>query len=360
MNEPKFRLLQENEHNELVDCIKQVYIESGGWKADEFDLGLWSWQYIENEVPSFVIVVEIDGKIIGYIHTLRFPMMVFDEPTIGGISLDIGILKDYRLKGLFGKMATYNREFLKNEDTTTVFYGFPNSKSLPGQQRYSKLKIAGIIPAYILPLQPFHIIAKKIPILKFFSGIDIVCNGLYKIFFKKYLRSNNQYKIEEISEFDEKIQTISQEFTKNTITIIRSSRFLNWRYFKKPNHNYKAFVAHKNNQQVAYIVTRYAEVYGLKSLLIMDLGCVNNETNVLLELIASQVMKAKSEGASLVMTMGQHLFFKSLYKIGFIRIPEFKNPRPFILISCNLKDEHIEGLSDSKRWFLTFSDYDVF
>jgi hypothetical protein len=75
--------------------------------------------------------------------------------------------------------------------------------------------------------------------------------------------------------------------------------------------------------------------------------------------LASRLAAEQREGALLGVTMGLHPFFGHLARLGFLRVPERLNPRPFNLLTKNTAGTEGADLTDRSRWLITLSDWDV-
>ncbi|OLB12560.1 MAG: hypothetical protein AUH07_07850 [Gemmatimonadetes bacterium 13_2_20CM_70_9] len=59
------------------------------------------------------------------------------------------------------------------------------------------------------------------------------------------------------------------------------------------------------------------------------------------------------------MTMGLHPAFGELRRLGFVRVPQRFNPRPFDLLARGLAESGPE-LFEPSVWHVTLADWDVF
>jgi hypothetical protein len=143
------------------------------------------------------------------------------------------------------------------------------------------------------------------------------------------------------------------------VCIDRTARFLNWRFFEKPTHEYSVWALRRAGELRAYVVTRPGDLYGNASLIVMDLGCRRGDEEALLRLLAARLAAERLAGAAAAVVMGLHPFFANLRRLGFWHVPDRWNPRPIRFVAKILREGFDPAVLEASSWFVMLADWDV-
>jgi GNAT superfamily N-acetyltransferase len=339
--------------------MHEVFRETAGLKSQGFDRTLWEWQYLNNELPSLIVVAEAEGELCGYYHALRFRMRFRGRPAMGAMVQDVGTLSAYRRQGVFRAMGGFALERLRAAGVAFI-YTFPNARSLPSFVRDHHYAVVARVPVYVAPLDLGALLASRLRL----GAPGRWLGGLLKPLVRALtLRTPALERAEEVvrlDSLDDRLEPLVRDFARGRdVGLERNLRYLRWRFLDKPRGDYKVWALARGGRLSAYVVTRPAALFDTRCTMLMDLGCLTGEEAALRRLIRTLLEADEREGAVLGVAMGLHPQLGELGKVGFVRVPERFNPRPFHLLARELAAGGPE-LFDPSAWHITLADWDVF
>jgi hypothetical protein len=144
--------------------------------------------------------------------------------------------------------------------------------------------------------------------------------------------------------------------------VVRDSAYLNWRYFDNPAREYRAIVAQRAGEIVAYLVTRCMEQFGLRGGMIVDLGALPGGEGALALLLGHAEQFFREQGMDLTACLinGERRYVPLLRQQGSWPLPGrlgFK--RWYFGYRLNSPKLSEAVCADRAHWFLTFGDTDV-
>jgi hypothetical protein len=233
---------------------------------------------------------------------------------------------DYKSMGLFPKLASklYQRSF--EEEHIQLVYGFPNTNS-----HYSFIKKLQWNDVYMIPTM------------------------------KKTMTQNLSWKQQSVEVFHadhrfddlwKMVSTQSNRFFANS----RTSTFINWRFFNRPDKKYRIFVLSNQNTISAYFVVKEYVNGQHKELDVVDMliGYESDEPAVM----ESLLKLASDENAQAINMWIPYStpFYHLAEKNGFIPREHitYLGYKPF-----NIKQD-TQPLLISSNWYLTMCDSDVY
>ena len=157
---------------------------------------------------------------------------------------------------------------------------------------------------------------------------------------------------------------------KYSITIERTSAYLNWRYANHPYFMYLMLVAKEGSRIVGFLIYRFERSSSFTIARIIDFVSYDEYEIDLLCQFRQDIIKAKADMADFMFTGDYH--HQSLEEAGFFEaqgtplssFPILFNPisytKPFINFMVFTKDKSIQGekFHDPRNWYLTKGDGD--
>ena len=339
-------------------CMDEVFHETAGQKTSEFGRALWEWQNLQGEHPSLVVVADDHGRLCGYYHALIVNMQRDGRAVLGAMVQDVGTLASYRGRGIFKDMGGYALKRVKDVGAEFV-YTFPNERSRPSFERNHKYQRIARVPVWISPLSVSGLIAGRLhaPWLGLFGAPFAPFHHAWR---RAAAKHGADVSVHREPTFTPEIEALGASFSeKVAISLTRSVRYLTWRFNAKPNGGYECWSLSRAGRKVAYVVTRRSTLFDSPCVTFMDFGCAAGAEDDLRRLMAIRLADEQREGAVLAVTMGLHPFFETLGGLGFMRVPERFNPRPFNLLTRIPGGTETPDLLDSTRWQITLADWDV-
>lgn len=222
MNIRKFKLGDEKQILKLDRLV-----ETHPWNRR--NINNWYWKYKGNNPfgRAMVWVAEEKKKIVATFSIIPLNYKINGEIIKGSCSIAMIVHPSYQNKGLIKFVADKLFEDAKLNKIKFI-YGYPNENA--------------------------YQIHKK-----FFLYEDI---SLQKMFYKKIkksiLASNiSNFDFIEIKKFPKNINAfLSKAGKQHKVYLQRNLKFLNWRYFERPDYKYKVFVVKKNKKILGYFVLK--------------------------------------------------------------------------------------------------------
>ncbi|HRH65834.1 MAG TPA: GNAT family N-acetyltransferase [Bacteroidia bacterium] len=327
------------------------------------DAGYLNWEYLQNpDGKALVCVAEDEKTVVSQYLVLPRWYRINGSPVKGSLSVNTLTHPDYRGKGLFPKLAemTYENAVISGIAFTA---GFPNPISSPVFAGKLKFTTAGYMPFYAKPLRPFQVLKKYILRKEVQRGAEPALQ-----FADDRSGANTSFHISVFNpETDAFIyQDFLERFLSHKINCaLRDLNFIKWRYVDIPLRRYHLFKIVVDQRMEALVIIRSAELFGLKTILVMELLFSHEENsaqaaNHLLQWVSGQ---ASGNAMDLVVIARQDSsgWKLPLLRQGFFPVPKRFLPQPleFILRAHNEQLEQ-EYFFDFRNWYLNLGDSDVF
>ncbi|CAI3633303.1 conserved hypothetical protein [Clostridium neonatale] len=338
--------------NEMIDITKQNYGD-----IEISDIEFLQWQYFSNPSGEAFIKLakSIKDEVVGQYIVIPMKIKVNDNIVKSTLSLNTLTRKDYRGKGIFTGLANALYQDCK-EQNVEFTYGFPNQNSYPGFMKKLEFSDLGEIPLMLYPLN-----IKQLVLKKFNSAFLALLSSPFKSIFNIKIRNKHNLKIKEIDDFEEFNVFWEKIKSKYKVIGLRDSQYMKWRYSNVPRRKYKIIGVYRNNELIAYAVTRDSEIEHFRCGMIVDY-MVNEGEKEAGKFLLSEVLNIfKRDGMELVgCLMGKATEeYSILKKCKFLKCPKFLEPQPFKVIYRNHLYKHDKTLENLDNWFLTMGDYDV-
>lgn len=341
-------------------CMADVFGERPGQKTRDFSSALWHWQYLEAEHGSLVLLAEDDGLVCGYYHAVILPMVHDGRNALAAMVQDVGTRSSHRKRGIFRQMGRLALELLDRRGVDFI-YTFPNVFSLPSFVRDHQYTVVTQVPVYAAPLRAGPLCRERLHLGHVGEAFGMLLDPLLHALLLHREPLQKGEEIRRISEFDGDILPIRDELMQRTrIALDRTPPYLNWRFFRKPTHEYSGWGIRRDGGLQAYVVMRAANIFSVDCTLLMDFGCRAGERSTLCRLVSECLRVEMLSGRALAVTMGSHPDLIALQKAGFIRLPGRFNPRIFNLVVKNVGGDTGRELLDPANWTMTLADWDVY
>jgi len=318
----------------------------------------WKWEYIENPVSRLEILVAADEtRIVGQYSVIPVKMCVNGHYILSSLSLDTMTHSQYRGQGMFPKMATQLYEEL-GKTGIPITYGFPNENSIDAFLHKLSWKEIAPVPILIKPLA-YMTITKA---LLGFNAKDKRIHGWKSGAFRR--AANKAYVIEETKGFGDEFDELYEDAKKAfSVSVVRDSTYLDWRYLKKPEEKYRILTLKKENKLMGYIAIKLDIIQNIKAGVIMDLltrSPGNGEEDYLLR---SAIDVFKLEGASLVsiLCFPTSPYFKKIKRLGFRKLPKgILKGGIYFGARLNSSEVKMNTIFHPNSWHLCWGDTDIF
>jgi len=356
----RIREAQPKDYGAVRACVADVFLETASQKATSFGQSLWEWQYLAPERGSVVILAEDSGQVCGYYHAVLTPMLYQGESVLAALIQDVGILRSHRRKGIFRSLGAFALDCFRSHGADFA-YGFPNSRSMPSFVRNHNYSILTKVPVYVAPLNLKTALGNRVWPSWLGWALGSVVGSAYRSLRVRRCQVRPEERLVTLDAFDNTmLAATARPLEEAVVTIHRTPDYLNWRFIDKPATHYVASGLARNGEIQAYLVTQRSVLFSTPCTLLMDFGCRDGGEDAWCELVGTHLVAERELGMALAVTMGLHPLLNRLRSLGFLRIPEKVNPRPFNLMVKDISSGARSGIYDPDRWLITLADWDVF
>jgi len=319
------------------------------------------WEYLNNPVNRLYILLAISkaGEFAAQYAVLPKYLIVGNQKVICTLSQDTVTDERFRGRGLF----TFLADELYNEiqrDGVLFTYGFPNRNSAHGF--FTKLKWREVKPLNIM-VKPvyckgcdysFFPYIGSHPLGRFIGKLAVV---LHNSAFAK--TAEKDVSIHEMNEFSPVFDEIWERFRyKNLVMVIRDNQYIKWRFFDKPENNYRTFIFYKSGRPAGYLITSVIKKFGASNLFVVDF--VTSDSMILKSMIANIDQIARESSAPIISVMVPSVYKKYFYLSGYVRLPQRLFPQDLYFgVRIHNDFENASAIYDMNNWYLTWSDIDV-
>lgn len=356
MFEWKVRFYHEGDETGIVDLYNMdLKMDSKGRGEEsslkEYSLETWLWNFKKDPFGFLTVVGEHEGKIVGHMSLFYLDMKIGERTVRASQASGLFVHPDYRGQGIFlaiGKTMVQQAA----EEGVPFTFGFPNEPAYHGHLKYGWFDVS-MIPV----MTTYFDISKSVKA----KGIPLA--GLVSRLINHYYAEKRGQKIPsedlritKISHFDERIDEFWNRVSSNHgMIVIRNRKYLNWRYFEKPNATYDVFLAERNGQIEGYLVTNKLQSESANVGWIIDVLC--SSRNVLMNLVhaAIEYLREFSVDSIKCLIQKNQVEYQGLQKLGFTGYP-----RPKQRLCARINSPHISQMYKevADEWYVTYGDCD--
>lgn len=347
MNDLKILNLEKNTLKLYIECFEN----SGNSKRAENI----EWQFLLNPKQNQFVDIAIDEskQKTAAIYAL-FPVdfKLGNSIQIGTQSLDTITDIDYRGKGLFIKLAedVYKKA---SKAGVSLVYGFPNGNSIYGFKKKLEWEVLDPVPFLIKPLKTRYF-SNKISFLKFLPNINLSFN-VFSV--------SKDFIVKESLSFPVEVNDLWQSFSKNIkVAVNRDKEYLDWRYIKKPNEDYKIVHCYDNSEKfLGFIIFCVKDKHEGRVAYIMELIYDLEHPKAVSQLLNYAIKEIKKENADLILAWcfdhsPNYKTFKTSY---FFKLPEKLRPIELHFGAKAFDAKLKDIIYNRKNWYLSYSDSDT-
>lgn len=282
----------------------------------------FKWKYHTPAGKAVVAIVKDGDKILA--SNAMFPLFIKYKNSVfrGWQSCDTATLPSMRGKGYFKNCIQLLSNYVEPNE---LFFGFPNNNSIHGFKKIGWVS-KGIITTWVNPVSLF--------------ACDLSRN------------------INQLFCFDE----LHNSFLKNTgeddyISIIKDSKYLNWRYVQNPVYQYNIFVFHDRGEAQGYIIVRTADVLDHKIVIVMELCTLTPKIGIILLRHIAQWAKRLSR--KIVVLLDNTLSLKIAFQTGFLPVWSKLLQKKQVLMYDPIFEVQMKEIRMGK-WHVQMGDWDGF
>lgn len=239
----------------------------------------WSWKHVGNYLspadPELIVAMDKD-RIVGARPFLFVEIWLGKEKIKAAQHVDTMVHPEYQGKGLFNLMGQYSLEYLK-ENGCALSYGFANALSRRGflKQGY---QIIGAMDMMFKVLRSRNIMLRYLKNELLGSLVGTFYDRLFVKSPKPLSGLMDSFNFITADQFIEELKDVDALRDRRAIDLVRSERFLRWRYDAHPHFKYKYIVIKRRDELAGYaVISARREDSGLTHGLIVDFLVENND-----------------------------------------------------------------------------------
>jgi GNAT superfamily N-acetyltransferase len=200
------------------------------------------WKFLENPSgPAFGFGAWDGERLAGFVALTPYRFAMSGEEILAAQGADTMVLAEYRGKGLFVELSERLLEGLR-ERRLLFRYSAPGLMSYPGYLKKLKHELVTYLP-YWVKFRPIQWAKRKLGMKDQETNMAAV------------QLSFNEYSVASIDRFGPEYDSFEKESRKeNTISIIKNSAYLNWRYASHPLYTPAILECRKNGLLAGYAV----------------------------------------------------------------------------------------------------------
>jgi len=299
---------------------------------DKYILG--DEKYINWQYGGSLFVAYAGGKIVGHFGCRDIEYKIRNKTKLTRILMNLSVVESYRMAGIAPLLV---EKVFDTENPILVSDARPAAHQLFSHFR-GNWKELGNLKRY------FGILNPENKIVKDFKPTEIINNKSEAHDFK--IEFNSKITEQEVNFFWQKVRD------RYPITIERTFKYLNWRFFKHPFFNYQTLVARQNSSINGYLIWRLEKSEGVTIARIIDCIALKQADSVLLDVFIEQAKKA---GADILDFFNSGNFYDELLEkrnwfnvegTKFKDFPILFSPLSFRRSSINIECDFEVDLSD--------------
>lgn len=307
--------------------------------------------FLEGRPPYFLLLD--NDKVVGMHGHMPLLFTCNGQKLLGAMAHDDLISKEYRGKGL-GKVMLNGTAMAYRTFAGALWFNEPNYRLYVKSGWLDVPDLHSFVKIY----NPEIFLENRITNKFIRKAAAIILKIGFKL--KNAVRNpekNKQITIKEIKRFDQSFDDLFDKTSASIgISVVRDSRYLNWRFIEKPFINYSRFAAYDLEQNLEGYMVVHAEsnnnqIRGK----IIDFMVLSDRSDVFNALIKASCDRLIENDAEYIQIITSNVSaIQSLYKNGFNKS---KSPFRFMVVNWE-KEFEKEFIQDIHNWYITESDAD--
>jgi GNAT superfamily N-acetyltransferase len=319
------RLYRPGEEEAIVELLKTSYPE---WRDADSPLDHWKWKYLENPHGSIFIVSDWNGKIVG-VEGRIFLNIKIDEKTSSSYGDDGAVHPDYRRRGIYKNIVHYAEE-QSIKSKTALNFAIQIHEASVIIMKNEGYDLFPFPIKHMLQIKDVKTHFKMRPtknkvIARIGFSLLKLLNQLRNMVKSTEIQSN--LKIEDIQEFDERINSFWEKIRDNYNFIIEKNvEYLNWRYCDPRSSimgRYLVKQAVQDDEILGFIVLETREKDDYSEGYIVDLLALPDRMDVAGKLTAEALLFFRHLDINVVhyRVVKDHPYQALFSEQGFIEVP---------------------------------------
>jgi hypothetical protein len=251
----------------------------------------WVWEYKENPFGKDVWIAEHGGQIVACHAHVLVNIKVREKTWKSCIGADSMTHPNFRRRGLQRKMEDVSHDELVKAGIYFAYY-FPGEVFHRHQRRGKNYDVCKM-PIMIKVFNTDRILMELFRSRLLARVLSVWLNPVIGVFFRSKKKPViEKVKTTRIVQFDDRINDLWKNVSRYfDIIVVRNKEYLNWRYFQRPNSNFKVLLAKEEGKILGYIVFSFRDEKGF----IVDLLVCPHRLDVIQSLVLMAMEQLQKE-----------------------------------------------------------------
>lgn len=323
--------------NVFKACYGPIEMKDDGWLPSVREL---KWRFADSPYGASVWAAFSGEEIVGLRPAIHKELKYKGETYKAAQFLNAMTHPDFRRQRIYSTLLKKALNYFKDKNIN-IIYTFPNENSYPVYRKLKQWRTIGELALYTRPILN----------LSGLTGSKHLKNE--EIFYKNgvTIKKSNQF-----------VFPPELLLSDHSIHVVRTEKYSNWRYMKRPDAKYIVFTAERKNELLGYIVLRIKRrrniTWGIVSEFFVN-GRNRNVGKYLLDHAIGQFCENKVRFI-LFAHSPDRTIDKIIKRKWFVNIPQRYLPRgtPVVVhIDKSIKEK--AAFKDIKNWTIMFGDNDA-
>jgi len=313
----------------------------------------WRWQVVNRPFGGqHIWVAEANERIISYTSAMGSLVKVDNRHVDAATGGDAMTHPNYQRRGAWEEVLRSELEELRSHGTAFMYAHLQNRRSYPGVLKVG-FELACELPELRKVCNWEKVLERRV---KLGPASKIVGKVLPRIEHNGIAHPDlPEVKVERVSHFNANVDELCKRAANLArVMVVRDSKYLNWRYFERPEYEYAVYTAERSGEALGYIVLRH-ETEELVRGYILDLLTLTEEEDVATLLFSRAMEHFEHEKVDTIHCwMVEHVpYYDMLRKAGFTRA---RREVQSVLVVAPLEEDLRAAVTDPQSWYFCMGD----
>lgn len=314
----EFRKYQSGDESAILELFELVF-------GSDLGVDYWNWRFRDNPTKKQMILLCWDeAKLVGHYAVSPVKMRVGAGERMAGLSMTTMTHPDYGGQGIFKKLAEELYQTFYKDEGLDFIWGFPNKNSHGAFIKNLRWKDIQVMPSFSL------------------SIIDA-----YKPIAEKSLNSFDTFEERHVS-------SLNKQSADFFVAVVKDTNYLNWRYIDNPINDYDLF----EFEDGEFVVCKKFPSFDVKGAF---------EVDIIECSISNDLAKIKQMIGHVIGSYGDIIKINTWMSLNDARHITFERagfhiigPNTYQGIRVMNDNLSVDQMSNSKEWYLSMGDSDVY
>jgi len=316
----------------------------------------WAWKYDGNPFNPgpgpYILLLKDGARIVGLMGDLSVPLSIHGTVHPGYCSCDLTILEDHRRRGLSRwiirrHMADHDLAFAwLNVASHRAAAPLADSTSMPVRPLVLALDLEAAVTTW----------ASRMGLA---AGATLLTRAAGRVARLAGPAPARDVTVSGVTMPDERFDALSRRAARDVpVMLLRDRRYLEWRFFQRPDATYRLVAALRGDALLGYLVMRRASRAGVPCGYLVDVLADRESPPIVSALARHAIDEFRRDGVAVVVCLvNRPAYRRALAGLGFM--PWRWGAQSYFYARVDAPDPGLHVVRDTRRWLVTLSDGDV-